>query len=149
MSWVICPWISKNAINHFVYILTHSFLHKFWLYLYRVFITLRSCMSSILKEILNDGTRVTDPWFYENCVILPCLHSSIRKFKAIFMKHCDNVGGHKISNEFDYGLYLTSMSLVICPWIHKNAIFHLFSVSIVFISSPILITFKQSIYYYD
>ena len=50
MSWVICPWISKNAINHFVYTLAPSFLHQFWLYLHRMFITIRSWMSSILKE---------------------------------------------------------------------------------------------------
>ena len=51
MSWVICPWISKHSINHFVYILAPSFLHQFWLYLYRMFITIRSWMSSILKEL--------------------------------------------------------------------------------------------------
>ena len=51
MSWVICPWISKNAINHFVYPLAPSFLHQLWLYLYRMIITIRSWMSSILKEL--------------------------------------------------------------------------------------------------
>ena len=50
MSWVICPWISKNAINHFVYTLGPSFLHQSWLFLYSMFITIRSWMSSILKE---------------------------------------------------------------------------------------------------
>ena len=103
MSWVICPWISKNAINHFVYTLAPSFLYQSLLFLYSLFITIRSWMSSILKEFWSDRTRVTGPWFYENCVILPCLHSSIYKFKAIFMKHCDNVCGHKISDEFDNG----------------------------------------------
>ena len=89
MSWVICPWISKNAINHFVYTRWSSFLHQFWLYLYRMFITIRSWMSLIL----NDKTWVTGPWYFENCIILRCLYSSICKFKVVFMKHCDNVCG--------------------------------------------------------
>ena len=62
-SRVICPWICKNAINHFVYTLTPSFLHKFWLYLYRVFITLRSWMSSILKEFWMMEPEFQSPWF--------------------------------------------------------------------------------------
>ena len=45
ISWVICPWISKN------FTLRPLFLHQFWLYLYRMFITIRSWMSSILKEL--------------------------------------------------------------------------------------------------
>jgi hypothetical protein len=58
MSWVICPWISKNAINHFVYTLARSFFHQFWLYLYRMFITIRSWMSSILKEFWIKETEL-------------------------------------------------------------------------------------------
>ena len=118
--WVICPWISKNAINHFVYTLAPSFLHQFWLYLHRMFITIRNSMSSIL----NDRTRVTGPWFYENCVIISCLHSSNHKYLSILMKLYHNVYGHKILDEFDYGHCLPSKSRVICPWISKNDINH-------------------------
>ena len=76
------------------------------------------------EGILNDRTRVTGPWFCENCVILSCLHSSKHKYLSILMKLYHNVYGHKILDEFDYGRYPTSMSWVICPWISKNAINH-------------------------
>ena len=62
MSGVICPWISKNAIIHFVYTLVSSFLNQFWLYLYRMFITIRSWMRSILQEfwIIEPGLWALD-----------------------------------------------------------------------------------------
>ena len=121
MSWVICPWISKNAINHFVYTLApclHSstFISSPILIIFIQNDYYYTKMDEFNFEgIVKYRTRVTGPWFYENCVILPCLHSSICKFKAIFLKHCNNVCGHKILDEFDYELYPTSMSLVICP----------------------------------
>ena len=47
--------------------------------------------------------------------ILPCLHSSIRKSKAILVKFCYNVCAYKVLGEFDNGLDRTSVSRVICP----------------------------------
>ena len=65
------------------------------------------------EGILNDRTRVMDPWFYENCVILSCLHSSNHKYLSILMKLYHNVYGHKISDEFDYERYPTSIIIII------------------------------------
>ena len=100
------------------------------------------------EGILNDRTRVTGPWFCENCVILSCLHSSNHKYLSIFMKLYHNVYGHKISDEFDYGRYPTSMSLVICPWISKNAINHfVYTLGPSFLHQSWLF-FIQHVYYY-
>ena len=68
-------------------------------------------------------TWVICPWIWKNCWIWLCLHSSIYKYWPISTKLGQNVYGHKISDEFDYGCNQTRTLRVVYPWIRKFSIF--------------------------
>ena len=111
----------KKAESDFVYTLESTNINQTVPNLVKMYVTIRSLMSSIMDLIRLELSWVTCPWICTKCWIWLCLHPSIYIYKCrpISTKHGHNVYDNEILDEFDYGSNMTVKSWVICPWIRK------------------------------
>ena len=149
ISRIICPWITKIAIFHLVTTLTLSFLLQSKGFLHRMCLTLRSLSSSILGKIrpvlieLSALELQNIAIFY----LVTMYHSSDFISSPIKLIFALNMFDPKILVKFDIWQNPTIIFLIICPWIAKNAIFHLvISLEVSFFFSINLI-FTQNVFY--
>ena len=68
MLRVICPWIWKNAIFYFVYTLAPLFIDQSRPNMVKMYIAIRSGMSSILSEIGRSGQELSALEFEKNII---------------------------------------------------------------------------------
>ena len=96
----------KNSIFHFVYPLASTNINQSAPNLVKIYMTIRSRMSSILGLI---GPEPPELYALElkkkkkKCYISLCLHSSIYKYQPISTNLGQNIYDYKISDEFDFG----------------------------------------------
>ena len=114
--------LGKIAETNFVYTLASPNINQSAPNLIKMYVTIRSRMSSIMDLIGAELFWVICPWFCKNCWIWLCLHSSIYKCRPMSTKHGHNIYDNEILDEINYGSYPTVTSGVICPWIRKNCL---------------------------
>ena len=112
----------KIAEYDFVYTLSLTNIDQSAPNLVKMYVTIRSRMSSIMDLIGAELSWVICPWICKNCWIWLCLHSSIYKCRPMSTKHGHNIYDNEILDEFNYGSNPTVTSGVICPWIRKNCL---------------------------
>ena len=104
----------KTAETYFVYTLASTNINQSSPNLVKMYVTIRSWMSSIMDLI---GAELPELFALEFSKIAEsdCLHSSIYKCRPMSTKHCHNIYDNEILDEFNYGSNQTATSGVICP----------------------------------
>ena len=105
----------KNAETNFVYTLASPNINQSVPNLVKMYVTIRSRMSSIMDLI---GAELSELFALEFAKIAEsdsCLHPSISKCRPMSTKHGHNIYDNEILDEFNYGSNPTVTSGVICP----------------------------------
>ena len=104
----------KIAETDFVYTLSSPNINQSAPKLVKMYVAVRSRMSSIMNLI---GAELFELFALEFAKIAEsdCLHSSIYKCRPMSTKHGHNIYDNEILNEFNYGSNRTVTSGVICP----------------------------------
>ena len=108
---------TKIAIFHFVYTLASTNINQSSPNLVKIYMTIRSQMSSILDLIGQKDQNYLPLNLKKKCYIWLCFLSSIYKFYPVITKLGQNtcIHNHKILDEFDYGSNWIRTTGVICP----------------------------------
>ena len=104
----------KIAESDFVYSLASTNINQSAPNLVKMYVTIRSHMSSIMDLIVPELSELF-PLEFAKIAESDCLHPSIYKCRPISTKHGHNIYDNEILDEFDYGSNLTVTSGVICP----------------------------------
>ena len=104
----------KIAESDFVYTPASTNIDQSAPTLVKMYMTIRSRMSSIMNVIKQDLSELSTLEF-EYLPYLTCLHSSICKYLPISTKLGHSIYAHKVSDDFDYGTNRIRTFGVICP----------------------------------